>query len=214
MASTAPLNVPRTRSRSRAGGQIVANDTLRRRAIDVLTQAIATAVASASEETLADIVGSEADPRHALSVAGRDIAPSSTADLAAMKSAREKTAMFRADMAARSGGMLEREDVAAMFEVTPAAIDKQRQRRQILGVPYGTDIRYPAAQFVDGEVLKGLKAVLEAFDDMNPWQQLMMLTTPLEGFGPQPETILQTLARRPEAGVLKQLAGLAASWAA
>jgi hypothetical protein len=43
-------------------------------------------------------------------------------------------------MAARSGGMLERGDVAAMFGVTPAAIDKQRQRRQILGVPYGTEI--------------------------------------------------------------------------
>jgi hypothetical protein len=63
--------------------------------------------------------------------------------------------------------MLERGDVAAMFGVTPAAIDKQRQRRQILGVPYGTEICYPAAQFVDGEVPQGLKAVLEAFDDMN-----------------------------------------------
>jgi hypothetical protein len=62
-------------------------------------------------------------------------------------------------------------------------------------------------------VPQGLKAVLEAFDDMNP-EQLMMLTTPLEGFGAQPETILQTLARRPEPRVLKQLAGLAASWAA
>ncbi|OAN53450.1 hypothetical protein [Sphingobium sp. TCM1] len=212
MASTTPINARRTRSRS--GGHIAASDTLRRRAIDVLTQAVAKAVASASDETLADIVGSEADPRHALSVAGRDIAPRSTADREAMRSAREKTAMFRADMAARSGGMLERGDVAAMFGVTPAAIDKQRQRRQILGVPYGTEIRYPAAQFVDGEVPQGLKAVLEAFDDMNPWEQLMMLTTPLEGFGAQPETILQTLARRPEPRVLKQLAGLAASWAA
>ncbi|SFG37165.1 hypothetical protein SAMN05518801_12031 [Novosphingobium sp. CF614] len=214
MASTVPINARRTRTRSRSGGHIAASDTLRRRAIDVLTQAIAKAVASASDETLADIVGSEADPRHALSVAGRDIAPRSTADFEAMRSAREKTAMFRADMAARSGGMLERGDVAAMFGVTPAAIDKQRQRRQILGVPYGTEIRYPAAQFVDGEVLQGLKAVLEAFDDMNPWEQLMMLTTPLEGFGAQPETILQTLARRPEPKVLKQLAGLAAGWAA
>ncbi|MDF0491099.1 hypothetical protein PX699_22715 [Sphingobium sp. H39-3-25] len=211
MATNASL-VP---ARRKTGGRSTSltNDTLRRKALEKLTLAIVKAVESASDDTLADIVGTS-DLRHALAIAPRDIAPESPADLEAIMAAREKTVRFREDMAARAGGMLDRADVAAMFGVTPAAIDKQRQRRQILGVPYGAEMRYPAAQFVDGEVLQGLKAVLEAFDDMNPWEQLMMLTTPLEGFGAQPETILQTLTRRPEPRVLKQLAALAASWAA
>lgn len=211
MATNASL--AKSGRRATARPVISGTDTLRRKALEKLTLAIAKAVEAASDETLADIVGSH-DLRHALAVAPRDIAPEAPADMEALKAARERTAQFRAEMAERAGGMFDRDHVAAMLGVSPAAIEKQRQRRQILGVPYGTEIRYPAAQFVDGEVPKGLKAVLEAFDDMNPWEQLMMLTTPLEGFGAQPETILQTLATRPEPGVLKQLAGLAASWSA
>ena len=164
--------------------------------MEKLTLAIAKAVESASDDTLADIVGSH-DLRHALVVAPRDIAPESPADLEALKAARERTGKFREEMAQRAGGMFDRAHVAEM-----------------LGVSYGTETRYPAAQFANGQVLHGIKAVLEAFDDMNAWEQLMMLTTPLEGFGSKPETVFETLARRPEPQVLKQLAGLAASWAA
>lgn len=211
MASNAPL--AGTGRRTSARPVVSAADTLRRKALEKLTLAIAKAVESASDDTLADIVGSH-DLRHALVVAPRDIAPEAPADLEALKAARERTGQFREEMAERAGGMFDRAHVAEMLGVSAAAIDKQRQRKQILGVPYGTEIRYPAAQFRDGEVLPGLKAVLEAFADMNPWEQLMMLATPLEGFGSEPETILQTLAKRPETGVVKQLAGLAASWAA
>jgi hypothetical protein len=101
-----------------------------------------------------------------------------------------------------------------MLGVGSAAVDKQRQRRQILGVPYGTEIRYPAAQFADGATVTNLKLLLEAFGDTNPWEQLMLLTTPVEGFGEQPETILQILARQPDGEVLRQLVALVSGWAA
>jgi len=211
VASNVPLAGSARHSRRRLA--ISGTDTLRRKALEKLTLAIAKAVESASDDTLADIVGSH-DLRHALVVAPRDIAPEPPADLEALKAARERTGQFREEMAQRAGGMFDRTHVAEMLGVSPAAIDKQRQRRQILGVSYGTEIRYPAAQFANGKVLHGLKAVLEGFDDMNAWEQLMMLTTPLEGFGSKPETVFETLARRPEPLVLKQLAGLAASWAA
>lgn len=211
MASNASL--ARTGRRSSAHPIMSATDTLRRKALEKLTLAIAKAVESASDDTLADIVGSH-DLRHALVVAPRDIAPESPADLEALKAARERTGQFREEMAERAGGMFDRTHVAEMLGVSAAAIDKQRQRKRILGVPYGTEIRYPAAQFANGEVLPGLKAVLEGFADMNPWEQLMMLTTPLEGFGSHPETVFQKLTKRPEPGVLKRLASLTASWAA
>lgn len=211
MAGTA--HVAKSSRRASPSAAFPASDTLRHKALEKLTLAIAKAVESASDDTLADIVGSE-DLRHALVIAPRDIAPEAPADLESIRAARERTAQFREEMAERAGGMFDRTHVAEMLGVSQAAIDKQRQRRQILGVPYGTEIRYPAAQFVKGEVLHGLKAVLEAFDDMNPWEQLMLLTTPLDGFGLHPETIFQTLARRPEQRILMQLAGLAASWTA
>lgn len=210
MASSAPIAGSGTR-RGR-GKAISASDTLRRKALEKLTLAIAKAVESASDDTLADIVGSS-DLRHALTVAPRDIAPESPADIAAIKAAREKTAQFREEMATRAGGMYDRAQVAAMLGVSTAAIEKQRQRRQILGVPYGSEIRYPAAQFVNGETVGHLKRILEAFDDTDPWQQLMLLTSPLEGFEAEPRTLLQLLAQKPDTDVLRQLVALASGWA-
>ena len=100
MASSVPLS-------ARAGGR---TDTLRRKALEKLTLAIARAVEAASDDTLADIVGSE-DLRHALTIAPRDIAPEAPADLAAIKKAREHTARFREDMAQRAGGCQRRSKI-------------------------------------------------------------------------------------------------------
>jgi len=208
MASHAPaVSSPARRTPAASG------DSLRRKALEKLTLAIAKAVESASDETLADIVGSP-DLRHALAIAPRDIAPESPADLEAIRAAREKTARFRDEMAQRAGGMLDRADVAEMLGLTAAAIEKQRQRRQILGVPYGAEIRYPAAQFVNGETIPNLKRLLEAFGDTHPWEQLMLLTTPVDGFGTGEGTLLEILGRRPDQETLRQLVALVASWAA
>ncbi|MDR7256318.1 putative ATPase with chaperone activity [Sphingomonas sp. BE270] len=207
MASNAPVEKSGSRS------QRAAIDTLRHKALEKLTLAIAKAVESASDDTLADIIGSE-DLRHALVIAPRDIAPQAPADIEAIRSARERTAQFREEMAKRAGGMFDRAHIAAMLGVTPAAIEKQRQRRQILGVPYGSENRYPAAQFARGEALPHFKQVLEAFGDTNPWEQLMLLTTPLEGYGMERETPFEILMRRPGSETVQQLLSLVAGWAA
>lgn len=211
MASTVPISprAPRSGRRATTGS----GDTLRRKALEKLTLAIAKAVEVASDDTLADIVGST-DLRHALVIAPRDIAPESPADLQAIKIARERTARFREEMAERAGGMYDRARVAAMLDVTPAAIEKQRQRRQVLGVPYGAEIRYPAAQFAEGKAVSHLKTVLEALGDADPWEQLMLLTTPLEGFGNDDKTLLELLKDRPNAANLRQIVALAATWSA
>lgn len=134
-------------------------------------------------------------------------------DLAALKAASEKTAGFRRDMPTRVGGMLERIDVAKTLGIGPVEVSALHNRRQILGVPYGAETRYLAAQFVNGRPLHGLNDILHAFDDMNPWEQLMLLATPLEGFSEHPETILQMLAKEQDSNCLQQLTGLALSWA-
>jgi len=190
-----------------------ATDTLRKRALEKLTDAIAAAVATASDATLADIVGSS-DLRHALTIAPRDLAPPPPERLVAIRAAREKTARFREDMAERAGGMLDRAQVADLLGLTLSGIDKQRQRNQILGVPYGSDIRYPAAQFANGETVSNLKAVLEALGDADPWEKLLLLTTSLEGFEAPNRSIFEILADRSDRETLRQITGLVAGWTA
>lgn len=188
------------------------DNSLRRRAIDVLTSAVTRAVESASDETLSAILAA-GDAAQALAVAPRDLAPAPPERLAAERAAKARTAHFRAKVALKAGGMFSRADVAQLLGITPAAVDKQRQRGQILGVPYGNDIRFPAAQFKDGAVVAGLKPVLAAFGDMNPWGQLQLLVAPLDGFGDGPASILDLLARGVSEDIRLQLTGLARGWA-
>ncbi len=189
------------------------DNPLRRSAIDVLTRAVARAVESASDDTLAAILAA-GDPAQALAVAPRDLAPAPPERLAAERAAKARTAHFRTELAEKSGGMFARADVAQLLEVTLAAVDKQRQRGQVLGVPYGNEIRFPAAQFKDGAVVPGLKPILAAFGDMSPWGQLQLLVAPLEGFLDKPASILDMLAHGVGEDVRVQLTGLARGWAA
>ncbi|WP_336973001.1 hypothetical protein [Sphingobium aromaticiconvertens] len=101
-----------------------------------------------------------------------------------------------------------------MLDVQPAEVHALQGGRHILGVPYESGIRYPAVQFVDGKPLRNLDRMLQALGDMNPWEQLMLLTTPLEGYDEQPQTVLQLLAKQPDTDRLHQLTALLSSWAA
>jgi hypothetical protein len=188
------------------------DNSLRRSAIEVLTRAIASAVESASDATLEAIVGA-GDPAQALAVAPRDLVPAPPERLAAERAAKARTAHFRAEVAEKAGGMYARADVAELLGVTPAAVDKQRQRGQILGVPYGSEVRFPAAQFAEGAVVPGLKPILAAFGDMNPWGQLQLLVAPLTGFGDEPASILDLLAQGVGEDVQGQLVRLISGWA-
>jgi len=188
------------------------DNSLRRSAIEVLTKAIASAVESASDATLEAIVGA-GDPAQALAVAPRDLAPAPPERLAAERAAKARTAHFRTELAEKAGGMFTRADVAELLSVTPAAVDKQRQRGQILGVPYGNEVRFPAAQFANGAVVPGLKPILAAFGDMNPWGQLQLLVAPLSGFGEGPASILDLLAQGVGQDVQEQLIRLIRGWA-
>lgn len=205
--------MPATASAAKHRRRPPSGDALKQLAFEKLVKAIEQAVGSASADTLADIIGAS-DLRQALSIAPRDIPPAPPERLAAVKAARAATTRFREELAGRAGGMYDRAEVAELLSLTPAAIDKQRQRRQILGVTYGTEVRYPAAQFVDGAIVKGLKKIIEALGDMNPWGQLQLLTTPLDGFGTGSRTIFEILGNDPDSAMLEQIRALAASWAA
>lgn len=207
MDATLATPARRLRTTTQDGG-------LRGRALAALNAAVAMAIDSASDDTLEAIVSARNDPAQALAVAPRDLAPAPPERLVAERAAKARTVHFRAELTAKAGGMLGRTDVADLLGVGSAAVDKQRQRCQILGVPYGTDIRYPAAQFTDGRTVPGLKPILAAFGDMNPWGQLQLLVAPIEGFSDEPASILDLLARGVDDDTTAQLARLVRGWAA
>lgn len=191
----------------------VSDAGLRRLARDKLIRAVEQAVASASVETLADIVGTS-DLRHVLSIAARDLPPPPPERLAAVKAAQAGTTKFREEIAERGGGMYSRTQIAQLLGVTRAAIDKQRQSGQLLAVPYGSELVYPAAQFTDAGTVAGLGRVIETLGDMNPWGQLQLLTAPLDGFATKHMTVLEILATNPDVDTMRRITGLTASWAA
>ncbi len=136
----------------------------------------------------------------------------SSADAEAITVARENASRFREYIRARTGGFYDATQVAEMLSYSTAAVETQRQKRQIFGVLYEEKNRYPAAQFANGEPLAGLSQILEDFGDTPPWEQLMFLTTPLEGFGERNDTFFDLLGRRPSSERMRQLVSLASSW--
>jgi len=75
-------------------------------------------------------------------------------------------------------GAYSSQEVAKLLRMTRQGVDKRRRQGQLLGLSVGRrGYRYPAWQFQDGEVLRGLPDVLAAFTDLDPWTQAVFFTT-------------------------------------
>jgi hypothetical protein len=117
-------------------------------------------------------------------------------ELDPMASLIARSVRHKAEIITRAGGALNVQQVAELLGITRQAVDKRRRERKLLAVPRGSDFRYPAAQFTDGEVVAGLRDVLAAIGLQGPWGTLDFLTAgddELEG-----ETPLGWLKRYPD----------------
>ena len=175
--------------------------------------AVQEAVARASIKTLAAVVTAMSDPHGVLMLLAADIPPAPHARLIAEATARSRTASFRARLSDQAGGMLDRREVAEMLGVSPATVGVLRRRREILGVRFGREIRYPGGQFLNGKTLAGLQRILMALGDMEPWVMLQSLLVPLTGFAPAPTSMLTLLRNGVSDDEVAKLCGLARSWA-
>lgn len=182
-------------------------------AVGIGLGAVRYAVARASTKTLAAVVMSANDPHQALVLLAADLPPAPAARLIAEASARSRTASFRARLSEQAGGMLKRREVADLLGVKPATVGAMQQRREILGVPFGREIHYPAAQFREGRPVTGLHRLLVALGDMRPWVQLQSLLVPLSGFAPVPTTMLELLRTDLPDERIETLVRLARGWA-
>lgn len=99
-------------------------------------------------------------------------------------------------LCARAGGLLNVQQVADLLGITRQAVDKRRRAHKLLALARGSDFRYPAAQFDDGEVAAGLSEVLIAVRLEGPWGTLDFLTAEHDEL--ERETPLGWLKRHPD----------------
>lgn len=93
-----------------------------------------------------------------------------------LAAARARGAAVREDLLEKAGGALRVSEVAALMNVSRAAISARRTRGTLLAVPLPTGEHvYPACQFTENGVPSGLGQFLSAFEDVGPWTQLSVL---------------------------------------
>jgi hypothetical protein len=96
------------------------------------------------------------------------------------RGAARKQEMIRA-----AGGVLSSGEVARLLGVSVSAVNQRKNRhRSILAVPLsGGEWGFPARQFEDGDVRRGVAEVVRAAGEMNPWVLLSVLLDPVAGEG-------------------------------
>jgi hypothetical protein len=95
-----------------------------------------------------------------------------------LAAARLKGVLIKRDLLYQDGKPFSSEEVALLLNVTRQAIDKRRQKGQLLAVSLGRrGYLYPVWQFREGKVLSGLDRVLAKLKEFDPWTQLMFFQT-------------------------------------
>lgn len=77
-----------------------------------------------------------------------------------------------------AGGALSAEGAGDTLGITRQAVDKRRRANTVLAVREGSDWRYPAGQFDEGEVIAGLPEVVRGLVSVGPWATLDFLLAP------------------------------------
>lgn len=109
------------------------------------------------------------------------------ADLDPLVPALARNVEHRGQLLRRAGGVLSAEEAGKIAGITRQAIDKRRRSNAILAVREGSDWKYPACQFQDGEVLLGIAEVVRGLEGQGAWATLDFLLAPdsaLDGRSP------------------------------
>ena len=77
-----------------------------------------------------------------------------------------------------AGGALSADEAGRILGITRQAVDKRRRAGTLLAVREGSDWRYPACQFENGQVVAGVPDVVRGFGSSSPWVALYFLLAP------------------------------------
>lgn len=125
-----------------------------------------------------------ADPYSGLSIAlERAAAMQGVRD--PLAAARARGVAARERLVHRAGGLLRVSEARERLGVSSTqAVQARRSRGTILAVPAPSgEWMYPACQFTEDGLVRGLDRFLAAFDDVSPWTQLTVLLAGSERFG-------------------------------
>lgn len=93
-----------------------------------------------------------------------------------LAAARLKGLQVKHELLYGEGAPLNSEAVAQLLHLSRQAVDKRRQKGQLLGLSLGRrGYFYPVWQFRDGQTLPGLDRVLAALNEYSAWTQAMFL---------------------------------------
>lgn len=143
---------------------------------------------SVPAKTLTDVLAASTDVGSLAQLLSRsDVVGSAVTDLDPLAPMLARNLEHRQTLLRIAEGTLSADEAARTLGITRQAVDKRRRANTLLAVREGSDWRYPACQFDQGEVLSGIADVVHGFSAVGPWAALDFLLAPdtvLEGKTP------------------------------
>ena len=143
---------------------------------------------NASAKLLTDALAASTDVGSLAQLLSRsDVVGSAAIDLDPLVPMLARNVEHRQKLLQLAGGALSAEEAGRTLGITRQAVDKRRRANTLLAVRDGSDWRYPACQFHEGEILPGITDVVLGFATAGPWAALDFLLasdTVLEGRTP------------------------------
>ena len=147
-----------------------------------LNRAMKRAAGVASEDVVSRALGRPSDMSTVIDLlrstlpllaAEHELDPELANELAALESEE--------DLIVRAGGLKDPQWVAEYLVISPKSVAAKARRNELLALARGDRNLYPAFQFRNGQVISGLRDVLEAMPLTNGWSRLSFLLTPDPG---------------------------------
>lgn len=134
---------------------------------------------SVPTKTLAEALAAPTDVGSLAQLLSRsEVVGLAVTDLDPLAPALARNVAHRQTLLALAGGALSADEAGRIIGITRQAIDKRRRAGALLAVREGSDWRYPACQFADGEVVAGLPDVTRSLSSVGPWVALDFLLAP------------------------------------
>ncbi|MGI6853671.1 helix-turn-helix domain-containing protein [Mesorhizobium sp. 1B3] len=140
--------------------------------------------ANVSPKALTDALAAPTDAGSVAQLLSRsDLIGTAVTDLDPLVPALARNVEHRQRLLKLAGGVLSAEEAGRILGITRQAVDKRRRSNAILAVREGSDWRYPARQFSEGEVVAGIADVVRGFASAGPWATLDFLLAPDTALG-------------------------------
>jgi hypothetical protein len=91
---------------------------------------------------------------------------------ALLRGAEMKRALLKAE-----GGVLSAPQLAEHLGITPQGLGKKREKNQVFWLEVGDGYVYPAFQVGPSGLLPGIREVLDAFEEEDPWARVNFMLT-------------------------------------